>query len=108
MYSGTPCENLTVLWVRGTEDCIPISSVLCFNIADENIFFCTFDSMGVVVTGGRKHYGAKEDDLYSRTNEVTGTYAKACVEVAIEAHVPVIDLWSSMQEKDGWETTYLR
>ena len=56
----------------------------------------------------RKDWGAKAEDLSTRENKTTGTYAKACVEVAMMAGVPVIDLWSSMQEKAGWQKTYLR
>lgn len=54
-----------------------------------------------------KDWGAKAEDLSTRENETTGTYAKACIEVAMMAGVPVIDLWSSMQEKAGWQKTYL-
>eukprot|EP00250_Pteridium_aquilinum_P006705 c16569_g1_i1 orf=285-1001(-) len=54
-----------------------------------------------------KFFGAKPEDASPRKNDFTGLYAKACIEVAKEAGVPVIDLWSSMQEKSGWQTSYL-
>ncbi|XP_050871133.1 GDSL esterase/lipase At5g62930 [Lathyrus oleraceus] len=47
------------------------------------------------------------DKLSERTNEVTGEYAKACVETAKEIGVPSIDLWSKMQETDGWNKKFL-
>lgn len=55
----------------------------------------------------REKYGAHCGDQPSRTNEVTGTYAKACMEAAKESKVPVVDLWSSMQENPQWQTSYL-
>ncbi|KAI5077615.1 hypothetical protein GOP47_0007439 [Adiantum capillus-veneris] len=54
-----------------------------------------------------KFFGARPEDASPRKNEITGHYAKACVEVAREAEVPVIDLWTCMQEQPGWQTSYL-
>ncbi|CAL5211781.1 unnamed protein product [Lathyrus oleraceus] len=45
--------------------------------------------------------------LSERTNEATGEYAKACIETAKEMGVPYIDLWSKMQETDGWKKKFL-
>lgn len=56
----------------------------------------------------RKFYGAKPEDASPRTNITTGLYAKACIEVAKKAEVPVVDLWSCMQKTSGWQTSYLR
>ncbi|GMN43597.1 hypothetical protein TIFTF001_012794 [Ficus carica] len=43
-----------------------------------------------------------------RTNEAAGAYAKACVEVAGECGLPVIDLWTKMQQFPDWQNAYLR
>ncbi|XP_010441654.1 PREDICTED: GDSL esterase/lipase At5g45920-like [Camelina sativa] len=45
--------------------------------------------------------------LPERTNEVAGLYAKACVEVAKECQILVIDLWSKMQQIPNWQTECL-
>lgn len=54
-----------------------------------------------------EEHGAKPEELPSRSNVQTGAYAEACVEVAKEEGVAVIDLWSTMQEKPGWQKIYL-
>ncbi|MCO5550685.1 hypothetical protein L7F22_004175 [Adiantum nelumboides] len=54
-----------------------------------------------------KLFGANPEDAVSRTNEAAGHYAKACAEVAKQAGVLAVDLWTCMQEKPGWETRYL-
>lgn len=46
--------------------------------------------------------------LPERTNESTGAYAKMCTIVAEELSVPVIDIWSKMQQTPGWEKSFLR
>ncbi|KAI4977752.1 hypothetical protein ZWY2020_014306 [Hordeum vulgare] len=46
--------------------------------------------------------------LPERTNEASGRYARACVEVATECRLRTIDVWSRMQEFPGWETSFLR
>lgn len=55
----------------------------------------------------RATYGENAVELPERTNETAGTYAKSCIQVAIESGVPVIDLWSKMQETVGWQQKYL-
>lgn len=55
----------------------------------------------------RATYGENAVELPERTNETTGTYAKCCIEVATASGVPVIDLWSRMQETVGWQQKYL-
>ncbi|KAF7838322.1 GDSL esterase/lipase [Senna tora] len=52
-------------------------------------------------------YGENARKLPERTNEVTGQYAKACVETAEELGVRFINLWSKMQETDGWQKKFL-
>ncbi|XP_031268285.1 GDSL esterase/lipase At5g45920 [Pistacia vera] len=46
--------------------------------------------------------------LPERTNEAAGAYAKACVEIATECGIPVIDLWTKMQQFPDWQKTHLR
>lgn len=46
--------------------------------------------------------------LPERTNEATGVYAKQCVELAKELGLPSINLWSKMQETEGWQKKFLR
>ncbi|KAI4336152.1 hypothetical protein L6164_014717 [Bauhinia variegata] len=52
-------------------------------------------------------YGEKAMKLPERTNEVTGQYAKACVDVAEEMDVCFINVWSKMQETEGWQKKFL-
>jgi hypothetical protein len=47
-------------------------------------------------------------ELPERTNEVTGLYAKQCLELAKEIGVLSVDLWSKMQETEGWQRKFLR
>ncbi|MBA0690095.1 hypothetical protein Goari_007791 [Gossypium aridum] len=56
----------------------------------------------------RETYGEKAMTLPERTNETTGVYAKGCIELAGELGVRSINLWSKMQETDGWQKKYLR
>lgn len=53
-------------------------------------------------------YGDKASKVADRTNEVTGTYAEQCVALATELGLPTINLWSKMQETDGWQKKFLR
>ncbi|CAL5346145.1 unnamed protein product [Camellia sinensis] len=46
--------------------------------------------------------------LPERTNEAAGAYAKACVSVAGECGIPVVDLWTKMQQFPDWQKAYLR
>ncbi|XP_009603625.1 GDSL esterase/lipase At5g62930 [Nicotiana tomentosiformis] len=55
----------------------------------------------------RSMYGDKAMELPERTNEVTGEYAKQCVELARELGLPSINLWSKMQETEGWQKKFL-
>ena len=57
---------------------------------------------------GRSLYGDDARKLPERTNEVTGTYAKQCIELAKEMNLRSIDLWSKMQETEGWQKKFLR
>ncbi|PON35186.1 Lipase [Parasponia andersonii] len=56
----------------------------------------------------RSLYGEKARELPERTNEVTGLYAKQCIELAKEMGLRSIDLWSKMQETQGWQKKFLR
>ncbi|XP_048325891.1 GDSL esterase/lipase At5g45920 isoform X2 [Ziziphus jujuba] len=42
-----------------------------------------------------------------RTNEAAGDYAKACIAVAGECGIPVVDLWTKMQQFSDWKKAYL-
>ncbi|KAK5792209.1 hypothetical protein PVK06_033323 [Gossypium arboreum] len=42
-----------------------------------------------------------------RTNEAAGSFAKACVETAEECGIPVVDLWTRMQQYPDWRKAYL-
>ncbi|PSS07777.1 GDSL esterase/lipase [Actinidia chinensis var. chinensis] len=55
----------------------------------------------------RSLYGDKAMELPERMNEVTGVYAKQCVELAKELGLPSISLWSKMQETEGWQKKFL-
>lgn len=46
--------------------------------------------------------------LPERTNEAAGEYARACITVAREFEIPVIDLWTKMQQFRDWKKDYLR
>lgn len=56
----------------------------------------------------RSMYGDKASKVADRTNEVAGTYAEQCVAIAKELGLPSINLWSKMQETNGWQRTFLR
>ncbi|KAF5472988.1 hypothetical protein F2P56_009640 [Juglans regia] len=43
-----------------------------------------------------------------RTNEAASAYAKTCVAVARECEIPVVDLWTKMQQFPDWEKACLR
>ncbi|KAL6997146.1 hypothetical protein U1Q18_007270 [Sarracenia purpurea var. burkii] len=55
----------------------------------------------------RSLYGEKAMEVPERTNEVTGGYAKQCVELAKELGLPSINLWSKMQETEDWRKKFL-
>ncbi|XP_022941566.1 GDSL esterase/lipase At5g62930-like [Cucurbita moschata] len=42
-----------------------------------------------------------------RRNEVTGLYATKCLELANEMGLHAIDLWSKLQETEGWQNKFL-
>ncbi|XP_078165297.1 uncharacterized protein LOC144560012 [Carex rostrata] len=50
--------------------------------------------------------GDKKKKLPDRTNEMTGSYARQCLEVAQEMHLPWIDLWFAMQQTSGWQKLF--
>lgn len=56
----------------------------------------------------RSLYGEKAMKLPERTNEVAGIYANECVSLASELGIPSINLWSKMQETEGWQRKFLR
>lgn len=56
----------------------------------------------------RSLYGENARKLPERTNEMAGVYAGQCIELAREMHIPCVNIWSKMQETEGWQTLYLR
>ncbi|KAF7120342.1 hypothetical protein RHSIM_Rhsim13G0185300 [Rhododendron simsii] len=46
--------------------------------------------------------------LPERTNESAGAYARACIAVAEDSGIPVVDLWNKMLEFPDWKKAYLR
>ncbi|XP_052203721.1 GDSL esterase/lipase At5g45920 [Diospyros lotus] len=46
--------------------------------------------------------------LPERTNQAAGAYAKTCFAVAEECGIPVVDLWTKMQQFPDWQKEYLR
>ncbi|XP_044477082.1 GDSL esterase/lipase At5g62930-like [Mangifera indica] len=52
-------------------------------------------------------YGEKAMKEPERTNEMAGVYARHCVELAKGLGIPAIDLWSKMQETEGWQKKFL-
>ncbi|KAE9452522.1 hypothetical protein C3L33_15579, partial [Rhododendron williamsianum] len=53
-------------------------------------------------------YVENASGLPERTNEAAGAYAKACVAIARQCGILVVDLWTKMQEFPGWQKAYLR
>ncbi|XP_027339023.1 GDSL esterase/lipase At5g45920 [Abrus precatorius] len=45
--------------------------------------------------------------LPERTNEAAGEYARGCIAVAGECGVPVVDLWTKMQQFPDWRKSHL-
>lgn len=56
----------------------------------------------------RSLYGEDARKLPERTNEAAGDYAKQCLELAEELGVRFINLWSKLQETEGWQKKFLR
>lgn len=52
-------------------------------------------------------YSQNRSGLPERTNDSSGTYAKACLAVASERSIPAIDLWTKMQQLPGWQKACL-
>ncbi|XP_058761864.1 GDSL esterase/lipase At5g45920-like [Vicia villosa] len=55
----------------------------------------------------RHPYVENPEGLPERTNEAAGKYARACIAVANECRVPVIDLWTKIQQFPNWRKDYL-
>ncbi|KAM5572026.1 hypothetical protein ABKV19_012215 [Rosa sericea] len=56
----------------------------------------------------RSLYGEDARKLPERTNEAAGVYAKKCLELAEEMGIRSINLWSKLQETEGWQKKFLR
>ncbi|KAK8503983.1 hypothetical protein V6N13_092792 [Hibiscus sabdariffa] len=55
----------------------------------------------------RHPYAENPSGLPERTNEAAGAYGKACVEAAGECGIPVVDLWTKMQQYPDWSKAFL-
>ncbi|XP_039065122.1 GDSL esterase/lipase At5g45920-like [Hibiscus syriacus] len=55
----------------------------------------------------RHPYVENPSGLSERTNEAVGCFAKACVKTAGECGIPVVDLWTRMQQYPDWRKAYL-
>lgn len=55
----------------------------------------------------RSMYGDKAMKIPERTNEMAGVYANQCVELAKEMNLSSINVWSKMQETEGWQKKFL-
>ncbi|KAF8409008.1 hypothetical protein HHK36_005079 [Tetracentron sinense] len=53
-------------------------------------------------------YGDNPSGLPERTNEAASAYAKECIAVAGECGVPVVDIWTRMQQLPDWPKVCLR
>ncbi|KAL5544190.1 hypothetical protein UlMin_007974 [Ulmus minor] len=51
--------------------------------------------------------GENASQLPERTNESAGLYAKQCIELASEMGLRLVNLWSRMQETEGWGKKFL-
>jgi lysophospholipase L1-like esterase len=51
-------------------------------------------------------YGKDATGILERTNEGAGVYAARCVEMGQLIQVPVLDLWTLMQQESDW-TSFL-
>ncbi|XP_065875556.1 GDSL esterase/lipase At5g62930-like [Euphorbia lathyris] len=56
---------------------------------------------------GRKA-SSKSMELPERTNEMAGIYARQCVDLTNDLGIRSIDIWSKMQETEGWQKKFLR
>ncbi|KAJ1393994.1 SGNH hydrolase-type esterase domain [Sesbania bispinosa] len=55
----------------------------------------------------RHPYGENPQGLPERTNEAAGEYARACIAVGGECEIPVVDIWTKMQQFPDWRRDYL-
>ena len=88
-----------------------MQSIIHFNFCFQLKFYCLFENVKRVyhyIVIDRSMYGEKAMKLPERTNENTGTYANGCVEVTKELGVGSVNLWSKMQETQGWQKKFLR
>lgn len=52
----------------------------------------------------KERYKEKATGVLERTLELSGKYAKAVADVSAELDLPLLDLWSKMQEVQSWPT----
>lgn len=83
-------------------------SQLLYGRVDLLIFFKLKKVFLFPVLLSRSLFGDKASKVADRTNEVSRTYAEQCVALAKELGLPSINLWSKMQETNGWQKKFLR
>ncbi|KAG8538195.1 hypothetical protein GDO81_023144 [Engystomops pustulosus] len=69
----------------------------------KSVYICPAFQMCLLFVPISHYIGSK----LNRVNSVTGTYAKACVQVGAECGVDVLDLWTLMQEGGSDYSVYL-
>lgn len=52
----------------------------------------------------KEKYGDRATGYLERTNSVAGEYAKAALEVAAACGAASVDVWSGLQQQDGWRS----
>lgn len=97
-------SNLGLLSHKIISPQLIFSSKICYY----NIIYCDVLVMSVIMMSCRSVYGEKAMKEPERTNEMAGVYARHCVELAKDLGIPAIDLWSKMQETEGWQKKFLR
>ncbi|KAK7306572.1 hypothetical protein VNO77_44521 [Canavalia gladiata] len=55
----------------------------------------------------RHPYVDNPEGLPERTNEAAGEYARACIAVAGECGIPVVDFWTKLQQFPEWKKNHL-
>jgi hypothetical protein len=64
--------------------------------------------VSLLLINGRDLCGDEPSGQAERTNEAAEKFARACISVAKELSIPVIDTWSKLQEIPNWRKSTLR
>ncbi|KAK9128001.1 hypothetical protein Syun_016798 [Stephania yunnanensis] len=66
------------------------------------VYFGGNDSVAPHPSGLGPHVPLQETGVV-RTNETSREYSEACIELAREMDLKVVDLWTAIQQKDNWK-----